>query len=149
MREAFTRQLSRPVVGVGVVVLQGSRALLVRRANPPRAGEWSLPGGRQQWGETVEEAARRELFEETGLRADSLHLLDVVDGILRDREDAVAHHFTLIDFWTEIAADAAREAMAGDDAAQLHWAVPMTSTGLSPGRKPAVSATSPSVGGRR
>ncbi|MFW6027337.1 MAG: NUDIX hydrolase [bacterium] len=112
-----------PVAGAGVVVLCGPRALLVRRAKPPRAGEWSLPGGRQEWGEPIREAARRELFEETGLRAETLHLLDVVDGILPGR-GSVEHHFTLIDFWTEITEELARTARAGGDAAELRWAAP-------------------------
>jgi 8-oxo-dGTP diphosphatase len=113
----------RPVIGAGVVALCGPRALLVRRAKPPSAGEWSLPGGRQEWGETIAGAARRELFEETSLQAETLHLLDVVDGILQEH-GTIAHHYTLIDFWTEVTEAEARAARAGGDAAELHWATP-------------------------
>lgn len=114
----------RPVIGVGVVVMLNRRVLLIRRARPPLAGQWSLPGGRQEWGETVEEAARRELREETNLRAGSLHLLDVVDAVLRDAGGTgkVTSHFTLIDFWTEVTEEAAEAARAGGDAAELRWA---------------------------
>lgn len=112
----------RPTVGVGVVALCGRRALLARRARPPRAGEWSLPGGRQEWGETVTEAARRELVEETGLHAGRLHLLDVADGILRNEAGRITHHFTLIDFWTEVTEEAAETVRPGGDAAAVRWA---------------------------
>lgn len=110
----------RPVAAAGVVALCGPRALLIRRAKPPRAGEWSLPGGRQEWGETIEETARRELAEETGLRAESLHLLDVVDGIVRE-SGVVIRHYTLVDFWTELPEAASHLARAGSDAADLRW----------------------------
>ena len=69
---------TRPFVGVGVVVLKGESVLLIRRGRPPRLGEWSLPGGAQQLGETVAEAAIREIREETGLEIAAPELLDVV-----------------------------------------------------------------------
>ncbi len=94
--------------------------LLVKRRKPPRAGEWSLPGGGQELGETVAEAARRELAEETGLApAHGLVLLDVIDSIDRDADGTVLHHHTLIDFAAEAAEG---EARAGDDAAAIAWA---------------------------
>jgi len=108
-----------PVVGVGTVVLKGDAVLLVRRAHPPRAGSWSLPGGKQQWGETTAEAALRELFEETGIQAELLGVADVVDLIDRDEAGAIRFHYTVIDY-------AARwlsgEPVAGDDADAVIWA---------------------------
>ena len=68
----------RPHVGVGVVVCREGRVLLIRRGKPPRIGQWSLPGGGQLLGETVEAAARRQVLEETGLHLDRLELLTVM-----------------------------------------------------------------------
>jgi ADP-ribose pyrophosphatase YjhB (NUDIX family) len=108
----------RPIVGVGAVVFRGERVLLIRRAKPPRAGEWSLPGGVQELGEGVIEAARREVREETGLELVRVEFLTVVDSIGRDRQGRVHWHYTLIDVWGEAAPG---EARAGDDAAELAW----------------------------
>ena len=77
--------------------------LLVRRAKPPAAGSWSLPGGAQELGETAEAAARRELREETGLEAGPLLLAANVDSIHRDAAGRVRFHYTILDFaarWT-------------------------------------------------
>ena len=115
----------RPLVGVGVVVLKGAagaeRVLLIRRGKPPREGTWSLPGGRQRHGETVRDAARREVREETGLEVEVTGLLDVVDSLTRDASGGVAYHYTLVDFLAEWRGG---EAQAGDDAAEVLWADP-------------------------
>ena len=99
----------RPVPCVGVVCLRGSEVLLIRRGKPPREGQWSIPGGRMEWGETVTDAALRELREETGVEAELLGLIEVLDHISEHG------HAVLIDF-------AARwiggEPVAGDDAAE-------------------------------
>ena len=112
---------NRPLVGVGVVAIKDGRVLLIRRAKPPRAGRWSLPGGRQRLGETVRETARRELREETGVEAEVTALLDVVDSITRDDEGAIAYHYTLVDFLAEWRGGAPR---AGGDATEALWADP-------------------------
>ena len=112
---------NRPLVGVGVVVIKDGRVLLIRRGKPPRAGAWSLPGGRQRLGETVREAARRELREETGVEAAVTVLLDVVDSITRDDGGAIAYHYTLVDFLADWHGG---EARAGGDAAEVIWADP-------------------------
>src|SRR4051812_1689023 len=83
----------RPVPCVGVVCLRDGDVLLIRRGKAPRAGEWSIPGGRLEWGETAEAAALRELSEEAGVEAETLGLLDVVDGLFG--EDT---HYVLIDY---------------------------------------------------
>ena len=109
----------RPVVGIGVVIWRGSRVLLIRRAQPPRAGEWSLPGGHQELGETVIETAVREAQEETGLVVEPKGIVTVVDLISRDETGAVSRHFTLV----EVLAEAPKgEAVAGGDAAAVRWA---------------------------
>ncbi len=108
----------RPIVGVGVVVWRDDTVMLIRRAKPPRQGEWSLPGGAQKLGETVFDAARREVLEETGLTIDVLGLVDVVDSIQRDDSGRVRYHYTLVDVF---AAWRAGEATAGHDAAEAAW----------------------------
>jgi 8-oxo-dGTP diphosphatase len=106
--------VNRPVAAVGVVCLRGGEVLLIRRGREPRLGEWSLPGGRIEWGETCTEAALRELREETGVEADLVGLIDVVDGLFGAAPDG-GGHYVLIDYaarWT------AGEPAAGDDAAE-------------------------------
>ncbi len=108
----------RPVVGVGVVVLRGGDVLLVRRGEPPRKDQWSIPGGKQERGETVRDAAHREIREETGVEVALIGLVDVVDGIRRDDAGAAISHYTLIDFAAEWVSG---EPVAGDDAAEARW----------------------------
>lgn len=112
---------THPLVGVGVVVRGPAGVLLVRRARPPRRGEWSIPGGLVRLGEPVEEAARREVREETGLELGPLDLVAVVDSIERDARGRVRRHYVLVDFTAEAAAGVAR---AGSDAAEVRWFAP-------------------------
>ena len=88
----------RPVVGVGAVVLDGNRVLLIRRANEPLKGQWSLPGGGVELGETLEQAVAREVQEETGLDVEVGPIVDVLDRIATDPSGHVEHHFVLVDF---------------------------------------------------
>jgi ADP-ribose pyrophosphatase YjhB (NUDIX family) len=115
---------ARPIVGIGIVVLRprdggGAEVLLVRRGKPPNIGAWTLPGGAQELGETAEQAARRELLEETQLTVGALHLAANVDNIQHDEEGRVRYHYTIIDF-------AARwdsgVAIAGSDVSEAEWA---------------------------
>ena len=110
----------RPWVGVGVVVVRGTvDVLLIRRARPPNQGQWSLPGGGQDLGETVFEAARREVREETGLLVTPRAVITTVDSIHTDADGAVRFHYTLV----EVLADwEAGEALAADDASAVRWA---------------------------
>jgi 8-oxo-dGTP diphosphatase len=111
----------RPWVGIGVVALRGDSVLLVRRGKPPRLGSWSLPGGAQRLGERAEEAARRELREETGIEVGPLDLLAVVDGISRDDEGAIRFHYTIIDYCARWLSG---EVRAGGDVTDAVWAAP-------------------------
>ena len=108
-----------PVPTVGVVCLRGDQVLLIKRGTPPRLGQWSLPGGRLERGETTAAAALRELAEETGVRAELLGLVDVVDGLFTSRETGqTTRHYVMIDY-------AARwlsgQPVAGDDAAEARF----------------------------
>jgi 8-oxo-dGTP diphosphatase len=120
-RENSREYPDRPLVGVGVVVRRGGAVLLVERAHPPRAGEWSLPGGLQKLGETVFAAAEREVREEAGIDIRIAGIVDVVDLIERDAGGAVRYHFTLIDL---VADWLAGEVRAGSDAAAVAWVRP-------------------------
>ncbi|WP_428245992.1 NUDIX hydrolase [Ferrovibrio sp.] len=112
---------SAPVVGLGAVVWHEGKVLMIRRGQPPRQGLWSLPGGGQILGETVEQGIRRELREETGVEIDLLGLVAVIDSVQRDAEGRVLYHYTIVDY-------AARwrsgETVAGDDAAEAAWFTP-------------------------
>lgn len=107
-----------PLPAVGVVVWRDDLVLLVRRAKPPRQGEWSLPGGAQEIGETVVQAAHREVTEETNVAIAPEGIVDVVDFIERDDAREVRFHYTLIDLTARWVSG---EAKAGGDAAQVRW----------------------------
>jgi 8-oxo-dGTP diphosphatase len=109
----------RPLVGVGVVVRRAGKILLIKRGQPPRQGEWSIPGGLVRLGEGMEDCALREVLEETGLSVRITGLIDVVDLIERDETSKVRYHYAMIDF---VADWISGEARAGDDAVAVAWA---------------------------
>jgi 8-oxo-dGTP diphosphatase len=90
-----------PIVAVGVVVKRGCEVLLVQRLNEPSRGRWSLPGGAVELGETLREAARREVQEECGLQVEPSQVLAVVDNIVRDGAGRIRFHYVLIDLLAE------------------------------------------------
>lgn len=102
----------RPEIAVGAVAVAHGALLLVRRAQPPQAGRWSLPGGRVEWGETLEQALEREVLEETGL---SVRCGQLVGWVERKGDD---HHFVILDFTVSVEGGAA---VAGGDAAGVAW----------------------------
>ena len=108
----------RPYVGVGVIVFRDHEVLLIRRKKEPNKGQWSIPGGRQILGETVAEAVRRELLEETGVKVDRLLLVDVVDAIIPDVEGKIKYHYTLVDYMGQWQSG---ESRPGDDAKEVRW----------------------------
>ena len=108
-----------PRIGVGAVIWRDDEVLLIRRAKAPLAGAWSIPGGRQERGETVLAALLREVHEETALEVTVLGLIDVVDALLHDEEGQLAFHYTLIDFSARWMSGTAT---AGGDASALRWA---------------------------
>ena len=102
-----------PLVGVGAIIIEGDRVLLVKRAHPPIQGQWSIPGGVLEVGEMVREAAVREAREETGLVVEPGELLGVYDRILRDPEQRVQYHYVLIDFLCRPVGGTARRQRCG------------------------------------
>ena len=99
-------------------MLRPGAVLLVRRARPPAMGEWSIPGGAQELGETAEAAARRELREETGLEAGPLTLVANVDSIHPDADGRIRYHYTILDF---AAAWQGGEPVAGSDVSEARF----------------------------
>lgn len=110
-----------PFVGVGAVIVKGDRdarrVLLIRRGTPPLLGEWSLPGGVLECGETLREAVVREVAEETGLVIETVDMLGVYERVIRN-EGRVRYHYVLIDFLCRYAGG---ELKAGSDAADVRW----------------------------
>ena len=111
----------RPFCGVGIVVWRGDQVLLVRRGRAPRKGEWSIPGGLQELGETVGETALREVQEETGLTVRLTNQLGAVDLVRRDDTGRVEYHYTLIEFAAEWVSG---EPVASDDVDRALWVSP-------------------------
>ena len=107
-----------PICGVGIVVFYHQTVLLIRRGKPPRQGHWSIPGGKQKLGETLQEAAHREVREETGIISGPLTLVDVVDSIIKDTEQKIQYHYSLIDWMGEYKSGTLK---AADDAEEAKW----------------------------
>lgn len=109
--------MSAAEVAVGGVVLRDGEILLVRRGRGPAAGEWSVPGGRVEFGEELHEAVVREVVEETGLDVVVERFLGWVERIGRDDSP---HHFVILDFLAR-PLDENQPTVAGDDAAEVEW----------------------------
>jgi 8-oxo-dGTP diphosphatase len=110
-----------PLVGVGAVIIEDGRVLLVKRGHPPLAGEWSIPGGVLELGETLREAVVREAQEETSLSVATADLLGVYDRVLRDDDGRTLYHFVLVDF---LCRRVRGKAHAADDADEVRWFTP-------------------------
>jgi 8-oxo-dGTP diphosphatase len=111
----------RPVVGVGAVIVHGGRVVLIRRKYEPLAGQWSLPGGTLELGESLEAGVAREIREETGLEVEVGPVVDVFDRILLDAERRVQYHFVLVDFLCRPIGGALQ---AGSDVDDAVWVAP-------------------------
>jgi 8-oxo-dGTP diphosphatase len=112
----------RPVPAVGTACFRGDDVLLIRRGTKPLAGDWSIPGGKLEFGESLADGALRELHEETGVTARIIGLVDVVDAVFTSRRSGeTARHYVLFDY---AAVWEAGEPLAGDDAAHAEWISP-------------------------
>ena len=116
--ESSRRYPVRPVVGVGALIYDSGRILLVERGNAPLAGYWSLPGGGVEAGERLEDAVIREVLEETGLRVSADSLATVFERIMPDEANRCEYHYVLIDFYCTIIGG---ELRAGDDSRDVRW----------------------------
>jgi ADP-ribose pyrophosphatase YjhB (NUDIX family) len=112
---------------VGLYVVKDGKVLLVRRGNEPGRGKWSLPGGRIRFGERSEEAALREMREETGLEVRLRRVVDVVDVFWRSERGELLEHFVIVDFEAEVVGGELRPA---DDVLDARWFSPEELKGL-------------------
>ena len=120
--ETVRQYPERPIVGVGAVVVGPEGVLLVRRAHAPMRGEWSLPGGAVEVGETLAEAVVREVHEETGLDVEVGPLLDAVDVIRRDVDGRVEYHYVLVDY---LCLPIGGTLCSSSDASEACWVAPL------------------------
>src|SRR5258706_1887181 len=107
-----------PLVGVGGIIVQDNRVLLIRRGHAPLMGEWSLPGGVLECGETLREATIREAREETGLTVETGEMLGVYERVIRSEDRRVRYHYVLIDFLCRVVTG---DLQSGSDAAGDRW----------------------------
>ena len=129
----------RPVFGVGALVFDGDKVLLVKRGRSPRQGQGSLPGGAQKLGETVKQALVREVREETGLDVAVEHLETLVDIIDNDQDGKARHHYTVADYRCRVMGGTLA---AGGDAAEAKWVAvkDLSNYDLTPKAKDVITA---------
>src|SRR5918994_6776712 len=111
----------RPYVGVGAVIVDSGKVLIVKRKYDPLAGQWSIPGGAVELGETLEASVTREMLEETGLEIEVGPVIEVFDRITRDEQGSVRYHFVLVDY---LCWPAGGELLAGSDVADARFVEP-------------------------
>jgi 8-oxo-dGTP diphosphatase len=131
------RYPNRPIVGVGAIVFEEDRVVLIRRGKDPGRGTWSIPGGVVRVGEPLEKAVRRELREETGLEVGALRLVEVFERVIPDERGRVLYHYVLIDYLCRVAENRLR---AGSDALEAAF-YPMSALDqleLTPGTGPVI-----------
>jgi 8-oxo-dGTP diphosphatase len=118
---ANRRHPERPIVAVGAVIVDGARVLLVKRGQEPLKGQWSLPGGAVETGETLHAALMREVREETCLEVEVGPVVEVLDSIRLDADGRPEYHYIIIDYACRVRADTSSLAACGSDAAAVEW----------------------------
>ncbi|HEX6467000.1 MAG TPA: NUDIX hydrolase [Terriglobales bacterium] len=108
----------RPIIGIGAVIVDGDRFVLVQRARAPHQGEWSIPGGMLECGESLKQGVIREAREETSLEVEPLALVEVFERIVRDPAGGIQFHYVIMDYLCRLKGGALR---AGEDAADARW----------------------------
>ncbi len=108
----------RPMVGVGALIVEEGRVLVVRRATEPLKGHWSIPGGVLELGETLRAGVARETLEETSLAVEVGEVLEVFDRIVPDAAGRTQYHYVLVDFLCRRLEGAAK---AGSDVSEVRW----------------------------
>jgi 8-oxo-dGTP diphosphatase len=111
----------QPLVGVGAIIVENGRVLLIKRGKAPLLGHWSIPGGMLELGETLRQGAEREALEETGLVVRATDLLGVFDRIVPDETKRTLYHYVLIDFLCERVSG---DVQSAGDASDARWFLP-------------------------
>jgi 8-oxo-dGTP diphosphatase len=112
------RYPDRPILGVGAIIFDGDLVLLVERGKEPLKGYWSLPGGMVETGESLDDAVKREILEETGLHIRPLRIAEVFERIMHDAEGKTEYHYVLIDYVCVVTGG---DLEAADDAGKAEW----------------------------
>jgi 8-oxo-dGTP diphosphatase len=115
------RYPDRPIVAVGAVIFDGDRVLLVQRGQEPLKGEWSLPGGGVEVGETLQAALAREVREETSLDIEVGPVVEVLDSVRRDADGRVEFHYIIIDYACRVHGGTTTSPTRGTDADDVRW----------------------------
>jgi ADP-ribose pyrophosphatase YjhB (NUDIX family) len=112
------RYPARPILGVGALIIEGDRVLLVERGREPLRGYWSIPGGVLEVGEKLTDGVRRETMEETGLSVEPVSVVEIFERIMRDAAGAAEYHYVLVDYLCRVSGG---ELKAGDDVSKVSW----------------------------
>ncbi len=112
------RYPERPILGVGALIFDNARILLVERGREPLKGYWSLPGGVLETGETLKDGIRREVLEETGLHVDPYDIAEIFERIMPDSTGRVEYHYVLVDFLCRVEGGSMQPA---DDVSAVQW----------------------------
>lgn len=136
-QEASRRYPARPLLGVGAVVFQDGKVLLIERGQEPLKGYWTLPGGLAETGERLECAVRREVQEETGLEIRPVEVAAIFERIMPDMEGQTEFHYVIVDYICELTGGFLK---AGSDVSRAMWVAPeqMTMVKMAPGTPPVI-----------
>lgn len=120
INEESRRYPTRPFLGVGALIFEGGRILIVERGKEPLKGYWSLPGGIVEAGEKLEESVRREVLEETGLEIETLSIFEIFERIIPDDRGKPEYHYVLIDYLCRVLGGSLQ---AASDVSRVAWVV--------------------------